>query len=66
MKSVLENVWLSKDLFHWYPGRTECLTLHPEFPSGSVEGQELQQHRQMAKALGGGVQLLANLGKCQL
>ena len=38
-----------------------------EFPSGSVEGQQLHQHRQMAKALGGGVQLLANaLGMCQL
>ena len=43
----------------------ECLTVHPEFPSGGVEGRQLQQHRQMANALIV-VQSLANaLGKCQ-
>ena len=42
--------WL-KDLFHPFPWSTECLTLHPEFASGSIEGQQLQWHRQMANAL---------------
>ena len=58
--------WL-KDLFHQFPWSTECLTLHPEFASGSVEGQQLQWHRQMANALVVVVQWLVNaLGKCQL
>ena len=57
MKSIPEDIYLSKDLFHEILWSTECLTLHPEFPSGGVEGQQLQQHRvqslqrQMANAL---------------
>ena len=47
-----------------FPG-AECLSLHPGFPSGNVEGQQLQQSRQMANALVMVVQLLKNaLGKC--
>ena len=38
-----------------------------EFPLGSVEGQQLLQHRQTARALVGAFQSLAKaLGKCQL
>ena len=51
MKSIPKNIQLSKDPFHQFPWSTECLTLHPEFKSGSVRGQQLQQHRQMANAL---------------
>ena len=51
MKSIPENIQLSKDLFHRFPWSTECLTHHPEFTSGSVRGQQLQQHRQMVNAL---------------
>ena len=47
-----------------------CLTLHPEFPSESIEGQQWQQHRvqylqrKMAHALVIDIQSLANaLGK---
>ena len=53
-------------MFYQFPWRTECLTLHPEFPSGDVEGQQLQQHKQMTNALAIVLQSLANaLGKCQ-
>ena len=71
MKSIPEDIFLSKDLFHQILWSTECLTLHPEFPSGGVEGQQLQPHRvqslqrQMANALAV-VQSLANaLGEWQ-
>ena len=64
MKSIPEK-YLSKDLFYQFPWSTECLTLHPEFRSGSVKGQQLQQHRQMANVLLV-VQLMVNaVGKCQ-
>ena len=49
MKSVSENIYLSKDLFPQFPWSTECLALHPEF-SRSVKGQQLQQHRQVTNA----------------
>ena len=63
---IPENILLSKDLLHQFPWSTECLTLHTEFPSGSVKGQQLQQHRQMANALVVVLPLLANaLSKCQ-
>ena len=63
---IPENTLLSKDLLHQLPWSTECLPLHTEFPSGSVEGQQLQQHRQMANALVVVLHLLANaLSKCQ-
>ena len=43
-----------------------CLTLHPELPSRSAGGQQLQQGRQMANAHVAAVQSLANtLSKCQ-
>ena len=32
MKSVPENIELSKDLFHQFPWGTECLTVHPKSP----------------------------------
>ena len=71
MKSVPENIELSKGLFHGFPWSTECLTLHPEFPSEGVEGWQLRQHRvqspqrPMANALVV-VQSVENaLGKCQ-
>ena len=57
MKSVLENISLSTDLFHRFPWSTQCLILHLEFPSAGVDGQQPQQHRvqslqrQMVKAL---------------
>ena len=57
MKSVPENIKLSKDLSHQFPWSIECL-IPPWTPSGGVEGQQLQQHRvqspqgQMANALG--------------
>ena len=60
-----------KDQSHWLPWSTECLTLHPAFPSGGTEGQQLQQHRvqslqrQMANALLAVVQSLAMLWQCQ-
>ena len=44
MKSVPENISLSKDLFYQFPWSTESFPLHPEFLSGSAEGQKLQQH----------------------
>ena len=65
MKSVSENISLSTDLFHQSPWSTQCLILHLKFPSGSVEGQQPQQHmvqslqRQMAITLVA-VQKLAN------
>ena len=69
---IPENILLSKDLLHQFPCSTECLTLHPEFPSGGVEGRQVQQHgvhspkRQRASALVLVVQSLASaLGKCQ-
>ena len=63
MKSVPENIWVSKDLFYQLRWNTECLIFYPEIPSG--KGQQLQQHRQMANALVA-VQSLANaIGKCQ-
>ena len=46
-----------KDLLHQFPWSTKCLIFHPELPSGSVKGHQLQQHgiqsskRQMANAL---------------
>ena len=53
--------YLSKDLLHQFPWSTECLTLQPELPSGHVAGLQLQQHRRVANALGGGaVQSLGN------
>ena len=65
MKSVPEHTQISKELSHQFHWSTECLTLHSKLPSGSVKGQQLQQHRQMANALVV-VQSLANaLGKCQ-
>ena len=36
--------YLSKALFHQFSWSTKCLILHPELPSGHVEGQQLQQH----------------------
>ena len=36
---------LSEDLLHQFPWSTECLTLHPERPSGGVEGRQLPQLR---------------------
>ena len=67
MKSVPENICLSKDLFHQSPWSTKRLALHPQ---GVLEVQ-LQQYRvqsprrQTAKALVV-VQSLANaLGRCQ-
>ena len=59
MKSVPEHTQISKELSHQFHWSTECLTLHSKLPSGSVKGQQLQQHRQMANALVV-VQLLAN------
>ena len=49
MQSVPENIHLKT--CPTFPWSTECLTLHPTFPSGSVDGQQLQQHRQMANVL---------------
>ena len=43
MKSVPENISLSKDLFYQFSWSTKSFTLHPEFLSGSAEGQKLQQ-----------------------
>ena len=43
MKSVPENIKLSQDLFHQFLWNTGCLILHPEFPSGAAEVQQLQQ-----------------------
>ena len=69
-REISSRKYISKDPFHQFG--TECLTLHPEFPSGDVEGQQLQQlrvqfpQRQMANSLVVVVQSLANtLGKCQ-
>ena len=45
MKSVPENIELSEDLFHQFPWGIERLTLHPKFPSGGVEGQQLRLHK---------------------
>ena len=49
---IPENILLSKDLLHQFPWSTECLTVHPEFPSGGVEGWQLGSgqflQRQMA------------------
>ena len=42
MKSVPENIKLSKGLFHRFPWSTECLTLPPKFLSVGVEGEQLQ------------------------
>ena len=71
MKSVPENIQPCKDLFPQFPWSTECLTLHPAFPSAGAEGQQLQQRRaqclqrQEAGALAA-VRWLANtLGKRQ-
>ena len=71
MKSVPESIQTCKDLFPQFPWSTECLTLHPAFPSAGAEGQQLQQRRaqclqrQEAGALAA-VQWLANtLGKRQ-
>ena len=49
MQSVPENIY--PKTCPTFPWSTECLTLHPTFPSGSVDGQQLQQHRQMANVL---------------
>ena len=63
IKSVPENIRLSKDLSHQIPWSTQS-SLHPELPQGGAEGQQLKQHRvqspqrQMANAL---VQSLAAL-----
>ena len=43
MKSVPENIYL-KTCSTSFPV-SECLTFYPEFPSGGVEGWQLQQHR---------------------
>ena len=53
--------YLSKALFHQFLSHTECLTLHPEFLSGGVEGQQIQQRRQMANTHGFIVPLLASV-----
>ena len=42
-KSVPENIEPSKDLFHPFLWSTECLAVHPEFPSEGAEGQQLQE-----------------------
>ena len=65
IKSVPENILLSKYLSHQVPWSPECLTLHAKFPSKSVEGQQLEQHRQMANALVVFQSLANALGKCQ-
>ena len=60
MKSVPEKIKLSKDLFHQFPWSTECRTLKPEFPAGSVRAAAAQG---IANVLV--VQLLANaMGRC--
>ena len=41
MKSVPENIQLSKDLCHSFFWSTKCLILFPELPSGHVRGQQL-------------------------
>ena len=57
MKSVPENIYL-KPHSTGFLGTQNASFLHPELPSGRVEGQQLQQHRvqslqrQMANALG--------------
>ena len=66
MKSVPEHTQLSKELSQQFNWSTECLTLCPKLPSGSIKGQQLQQQRQMANALVVVVQSLANApGKSQ-
>ena len=72
MKSIPENILLSKDLFHQFPWSTECLCLFPELSLESVEVQQLQGHsikslqKQLANAYFVGVQSPANaLGKGQ-
>ena len=45
MKSVPENIYLPKDLSYQFSWSTECLSLHPELPSGHIQGQQLQEHR---------------------
>ena len=72
MKSIPENILLSKELLHQFPWSTECLCLFPELFLESVEVQQLQEHRvkslqrQLANAYFVGVQSLANaLGKGQ-
>ena len=57
MKSLPENIFL-KPPSTSFPGAQNASFLHPELPSGRVEGQQLQRHRvqslqrQMANALG--------------
>ena len=63
MKSVSKDIYLSKDLFPQLPWSTECLALHPGFPSRSVRGQQLQQHRQVTNALVAAQSLANALGK---
>ena len=52
MKSVPENIQLSKDLFHQFPWSTEWLFLHLEFPLGYVKRSAAAALQQMANALG--------------
>ena len=57
MKSVLENIQLSKDMFHQILWTQECLVLGPELPQGvlkvnSCSSSIRSPQRQMANALG--------------
>ena len=71
MKSVPANTLLSRDPLHQLPWSTECPPVHPELPSGRVEGQRLQQRgvpppqRRAAKARVAVQSLAKALGKCQ-
>ena len=46
IKLVSENIWVSEDLSCQFSQSTEYLicSFHPKLLSGSVEGQQLQQH----------------------
>ena len=61
MKSVPDDISLSKDLFHLFLWSTEPLILHPGLLSGHVKGQHLEQHRiQYPQS-----QMVNTLGKCE-
>ena len=70
MKSLLENIWLSKDLFTSFPG-AECLTLHPDFLLGGVlkvsscSSTGLSLHRQRANSFSVDQSVAKALGKWQ-
>ena len=57
MKSVPENIPLSKDLFHQFLWSTKCLSLHPQLSLKSVEVQQRLEHRVKS--------LQRQFGKCQ-